>query len=710
MTAADAALEALRLTEPELRAWVVATGHTLGAALEPVARVVPAVWIFEALRELPFEASLPAVEALAASPLPHVAHAALARLLEAPWPGRPAWALRALRDPSPEAQGIALEAAPHFTDDDVAHVATMLSDPAADARMVAVEALAAVEGDAQASARWLLQLHLPGERSARVRRHILDTPGVVALLESASLADAPEGAAAALAARADATVTALAKPVAPWFAERPTLHWDDGSDAPGAVGEYILFCQHACSGAELDPRAIEAAALLDGRSRAWWAAALLDAWVARKADVKHHWCLALAVALGGDAAVPAVQREVESWHRGGRRALSSLGAQLLAAVGGDRAARSLDELARAHGYDALGAFATSALAAEAAERGLSRDDLADAVVPRWAMSAEGKTWLDYGRRRFRVTLEVDADGGFDASLTETRWRVLAAPPKPNLSDDPARAAEAQARWKALRHELPRVVEAERRRFEEAMCAGRVWTARLWTAHVLGHPVLRSLAERLVWAVSAPGRRRPTLARTTHGALLNERGTTVRLRDDATVSLAHPIDLDEDEKARWAEVLAEAKVPPQPFAQLARSTFGAGDDPAATSWAAVEGRALTAPSDRSRSRPPAWTRAGWEAAPIEAGLCRRFLRRYGETEAVLEVEGIALWAEQARETVVRALRFRAAREGAGWMPLGEVAPAVVSEAARAAAHLLHGGDDADRAAAAFVKPAGRKRRG
>ncbi len=709
MTAADAAQEALRLTEPELRAWVIATGHALGPALEPVARVVPAVWIFEALRELPFETSRPAVEALAASPLPHIAHAALARLLEVSWPGRPAWALRALRDPARDAQVIALEAAPHFNDDDVAYVATMLSDPAADARLIAVEALAAVEGEAQTSARWLLQLHLPSERSARVRRHILETPGVVALLEGSSLADAPEGAAAALAARADATVTALAKPVAPWFAERPPLHWEDGSDAPGAVGEYVLFCQHACSGAELDPRAIEAAALLEGRSLAWWAGALLDAWVARKADVKFHWCLALAVALGGDAVVPAVQREVESWHRGGRRALSSLGAQLLACLGGDRAARALDELARGHGYDALGAFATSALAAEAAERGLSRDDLSDAVVPRWGMSAEGKAWLDYGRRRFRVTLELAADGSFDTSLTETRWRVLTAPPKPNLSDDPARAAEAQARWKALRHELPRVVEAERRRLEEAMCAGRVWTATRWTERVLGHPVLRALAERLVWAVSAPGRRRPTLVRTTHGALLNERGTTVRLRDDATVTLVHPIDLDDAERQRWAEVLAEAKLPPQPFAQLARATFAAGDA-AATSWAAVEGRVLTAPSDRKRSRPPAWTRAGWEAAPIEAGLCRRFLRRYGETEAVLEVEGIALWAEQPRDTVVRGLRFRAAREGAAWMPLGEVAPAVVSEAARAAAHLLHGVDDADRAAAAFVKPLVRKRRG
>ena len=703
MTAADAAHEALRLTEAELRAWVAAEGKNLGPALEPVARVVPAVWVLDALGAIPFDDALPAFEALARSPLPHVAHDALARLLDTPWPGRPAWCVRALRDPSRDAQVVALEAAARFGDDEVAHVAALLADPSSDVRMVAVEALAAVEGASQQGARWLLQLHLPTERSARVRRHILETPGVAALVEGASLAAAPEGPAAALAALAEATATALAKPVAPWFAERPPLHWEDGSDAPGAVGEYLLFCQHGRSGSEVDPRAIEAASLLERRSLAWWAAAMLDAWVARKADVKHHWCLALAVALGGDAVVATVHREVESWHRGGRRPLASLACQLLAFLGGDRAARALDDIARAHGYDALGALATAALEGEAAERGISRDDLSDAVVPRWGMSAEGKAWLDYGRRRFRVTLEVGEGGALDVSLTETQWRVLPAPPKPTRADDPARAAESLARWKELRHELPRVVDAEGRRLEAAMCAGRAWSAPRWTAHVLGHPVLRALAERLVWAIRTPGKRRSTLARTAHGALLTERGTTLRLRDDAMVSIAHPIELDDDERSRWAAVLVEAKAPPAPFAQLTRATFAAGD-PEATSWAPAEGRVLTATSDKSRSRPPAWTRAGWEAAPLEGGLCRRFLKRYGATEAVLEVEGIALWAEIARQTTVRALRFRAAAggEGAPWLALGEVPAAAVSEAARATAHVLHGGDDADRAAALFAK--------
>jgi len=708
VSATEVPQELLRLTELELRAWVVAEGHRLGAALEPIARVVPAVWVLDGLGAIPFEDARAAYEGLARSPLPHVAHDALARLLEMPWSGRPAWCVRALREGSRDAQLIVLEAARHFGDDEVDHLASLLDDPSAEVRLAAVEALGAVGGTAQQRACAVLQRHLPLERSARVRWHVLETPGVVPRVEDDASGALPEGPSAALGALAEATVTALSKPVAPWFAERPTLRWEDGSEAPSAVGEYLLFCQRSCTGSELDPRAVQAAALLERRSLARWAVALLDAWIARKADVKHHGVLALAVALGGDAVVATVQRQVALWHRAGRRALASLACQLLAFLGSDRALRALDEIAGEHGYDTLGALATAALEAEASARGFSRDDLSDALVPRWRMSPEGKTWLDYGRRRFRVMLEASGDGALEVSLTEARWRVLAAPPKPARGDDPLRAEEAIALWRELCQELPRVVAHEGRRFERAMCVGRVWTAPRWTAHVLGHPVLRALAERLLWKVLLPGRRRPVFARTVHGVLLTERGTPFHLRDDARLSIAHPLDLGEDEQRQWRALFAAAGVPPAPFPQLARATF-THDAPAATAWLPIEGCALKVPSDRSRARPPVWSRTGWEPAALEAGQCRRFRRRYGSTEAVLEVDGFALWADHARETVVRALRFRdaAAGEEAPWLPLGAVPPVALSEAARAAVHMLHGGDDAEQAAEDFERSVARR---
>lgn len=662
---------------------------------EEVARSAPGTWIFDALAGVSPSYARPLMESLAATGTAHVAHPALSRLLAEPWEGRGRWALRALRDPDRDVQAIALEVALRFDEPEVTAIAPMLEDPSADARLVAAEALANIPSDA---ARDTLQKRLASERSARVRRLILETPGVNALPEKGPEA-APEGGPAALVQRARATVDALAKPVAPWFTQRPELHWEDGSVAPWVVGEYVLFCQHLRAGADLDERALESAAMLDRASLSQWSVAMLEAWIARRADVKHHWCLSLAVALGGDLVVPVVQREIAHWHRGGRRALADQAARLLAYVGGDAAVRALDEIARAHGYDALGSLASSALEAEAGARGVTREALSDAVVPRWGLNAEGKGWLDYGRRRFRVWLEAGEGQLLEATLIDRDWRVLSAPPKPTRGDDPMRAHEALLRWKALRSELPATLAAETARFEEALCTGRAWPLAVWRERVMGHPVLRALAERFVWRVASPGHR-AVFAKPTKGELTGERGEPLRVRPDATLSLAHPVALADDARERWASTLAAAGIVKQPFPQLSRAVFRVTREEAReTSWRALEGKALKAPSDRTRARPPPWIRAGWSPAPLENGVCRLFLRRYGAVEAAFEVDGIALWSETARESPARALRFRHAHGDGAWLALGDVAASIVSEAVRAAAHAIDGGEDPDRGAAA-----------
>jgi hypothetical protein len=653
-----------------------------------VARAAPGGWIFEALHGVDPLLVRDLLESLAVVELPHLSHPALTLLLSRPHDTRATWVAHCLRDSSRDVQTIALEAAEHchFTETDVSLIATIFDDPSADVRLVAAEALSLVR---LPHAVDVLQRHLPHERSPRVRRVMLDTPGVVAIAEEAS---ATEDGTLGLTARAKATMDALAKPVAPWFIERPQLYWDDGSACSAVVGEYILFCQHGCHGLDMDARAIEYASHIERASRSLWAVALLDAWIGRHADVKHHWCMALAVALGGEIAVPTVLREIGVWYRGGRRALAAEAVKLLAFSGDDRSLRALEEIARTHAFDSLGKFATNALRGEASARQLTPDELSDTLVPHWGLNADGKGWLDYGRRRFRLMLEPSTENILSVSLTETNWRVLQAPPKPTRADDPVRAMDAIARWRSLTKDFPDVLSVEIARFEQAMCNQRRWALQPWRTRVMQHPVLRGIAERLVWRIESPAQNTHQLARIVKATLVGEHGEPLRMDTHSHLSIVHPVSLSALEKSRWSNVFAATL--PQPFSQLARTVFAPTTTHEDTvTWSPVVGLTLRALSDRSRSRPPVWTRTGWEPAPLEDGVCRTFLRRHGDIMAVLSLDGITLWSERARESVIRSLRFRRIDEEV-WLPLCDVDVVTVSEAARAAMQMLEGNRRAD----------------
>ncbi|WP_143220803.1 DUF4132 domain-containing protein [Actinomadura sp. CNU-125] len=108
---------------------------------------------------------------------------------------------------------------------------------------------------------------------------------------------------------------------------------------------------------------------------------------------------------------------------------------------------------------------------------------------------------------------------------------------------------------------PRVLADRIERLEQAMLAGRTWTAAEFRAVLAEHPLLRPVVRRLVWSAG------PASFRVAEdGTFADVRGVPFVLPDDARVALPHPIRLDDAEA--WAEVFADDAVP-QPFEQLAR---------------------------------------------------------------------------------------------------------------------------------------------
>jgi hypothetical protein len=136
-------------------------------------------------------------------------------------------------------------------------------------------------------------------------------------------------------------------------------------------------------------------------------------------------------------------------------------------------------------------------------------------------------------------------------------------------------------------------------------------------------------------------------------------------------------------------LVDDDLPGAPFAQARRPSVVLPDgDRDASAWHGLEGRWLLAKGERHARAVPPWTAGGWTPGTVEEGRCHAFSLRFNgaRVEAVLEVQGIALWSESERRTAVGSLRF-ARWDNPAPLSLGSLPPTLFSEAVTRAEAML-----------------------
>lgn len=152
------------------------------------------------------------------------------------------------------------------------------------------------------------------------------------------------------------------------------------------------------------------------------------------------------------------------------------------------------------------------------------------------------------------------------------------------------------------------------RLEALMVAQHRWPPQAWRELYLGHPVLRSLAMRLVWI--AGGRTFRPLEDLT---MTDADDEEVPFPEDP-VGIAHPLEVAD--RDAWRRHLGEHRVDP-PFPQIDRPAPSLGD---------VTGRETPVRH--------ALERAGWRRGCVESGAVLTFVRRFRDVEAHLAVEGLS----------------------------------------------------------------------
>jgi hypothetical protein len=295
---------------------------------------------------------------------------------------------------------------------------------------------------------------------------------------------------------------------------------------------------------------------------------LFELWQVEGAPSGERWAMIALGLLGSDPIALKLAPLIREWPGENQHARAVLGLECLRAIGTDAALMQISGIAQKAKFKGLKAKAVERMEAIAQERGLSRDELEDRIIPDCDLDDSGTRVLDFGPRQFRLVLGPD----LKPLLKDETGKLRPDLPKPTSKDDAERASAAAAEWKLLKKQVGEVAKIQAALLEQAMVTGRRWSRSDFETLLVQHPLMTHLVRRLVWAgYIATGERAMTLRVTEDGTYADASDETTTLDGVAEVEIIHPLRLGEEERAKWGELLSDYEIAP-PFPQLGRPIY------------------------------------------------------------------------------------------------------------------------------------------
>src|SRR5262249_38990285 len=158
---------------------------------------------------------------------------------------------------------------------------------------------------------------------------------------------------------------------------------------------------------------------------------------------KEKWAMAAMGLLGSDDAALKLTPLIRAWPGESQHARAVFGLECLRAIGSDAALMQLNGIAQKLPFKGLKTKATAMMEAIAKDRGLSRAELEDRIVPDCGLDERGGRVFDLGPRQFRFALGPE----LKPMVRDESGKLKDDLPRPGVKDDPARAAAAVDDWK-----------------------------------------------------------------------------------------------------------------------------------------------------------------------------------------------------------------------------------------------------------------------
>jgi predicted DNA-binding WGR domain protein len=409
---------------------------------------------------------------------------------------------------------------------------------------------------------------------------------------------------------------------------------------------------------------------------------LFELWLAEGAPSRENWAMQAIGHLGHDATVLKLTPLIRQWPGESQHQRAVMGLECLRAIGTDAALMAINGIAQKVTFKGLQARAHACMEQIAQDRGLTRVELEDRIVPDCDLDERGSRVFDFGARQFRFVL-----GPSMKPMVRNQTGALKPDlPKPGAKDDAAMDVQAVAAWKLLKKQVAEVAKVQAVRLEQAMITGRRWSVPEFDTLLVHHPLMTHLVRLLVWGVyDEEGRVVASFRVTEDQTYADSDDEAFDLPAAARVGVVHPLHLSDAERATWGELLSDYEIVP-PFAQLGRTVYHlAPEERAASEIMRFKGLRVPAQTLVFTLEKRGWTRG----TPMDAGVFDEHSKPFDSADvtAVVQYEtGVPVgymegWEDQ---TLTRCyfVPGTSAPTGYRWdapmAPLGTVDPVVVSE--------------------------------
>ncbi|MGW3285458.1 DUF4132 domain-containing protein [Streptomyces sp. NPDC001002] len=239
--------------------------------------------------------------------------------------------------------------------------------------------------------------------------------------------------------------------------------------------------------------------------------------------------------------------------------VANAGVNALSRIDSEAALAELARLASRVTYKATAKLLDTALETRAAALGLTREEIEELAVPAYGLTEVGRASHTLGEST--ALLEVQ---GTKAVLT---WRTATGKQVKSIPAAVRRDhADAVKDLKTAAKDIDKMLSAQSERLDRQFLSRRTWQYGAWRARYLDHPLVGTLARRLLWTIDGQ------TAGYADGELRTLTDTPATpVAEGAEVTLWHPVGHDPAETIAWRDWLERHGIT-QPFKQAHREVY------------------------------------------------------------------------------------------------------------------------------------------